>query len=477
MSKKLAYNVVLLLLLNGLIKPLYLVFVDLGFLKELGNEEYGVFFTLWNIATMLNVLLDVGISYFNTHNISQNEQLLNKHFSALVSLRIILAVFYILILVIVSLMLGHKQFLNYILIIGFNQVVLSFTLFLRSNLSALQQFKKDSFISVVDKLLLLIFGSLILYVSTLKITLWLFIAMNTFAYLLTAIYAFVLVNSEIKVFKLRFNKLFFMAIVKKSVPYASLVLLMSVYYRLDTIMISYQLTDGYEMSGVYAQGYRLYEAVSIYGYIFGALLLPMFSKMLKNKEEVYNLLSFSFRIALGGGILIAGSLIIFKDDIFQLLFNKVDLRGVVVYVFLMLGFVSLCSTYIFGTLITATKHLKWMLKISGLAILINFSLNFLLIKKMGVSGAAFASFLTQTVVAILQIVKTKKILLISPHQMISLFSKFLLQMILSIVVVLYAFCNNLSFLTLLFLCFLLIFIFMISGMLPIKEVKKYLVKN
>ena len=279
MSRKLAYNVVLLLILNGLIKPLYLVFVDIGFLKELGNTEYGIFFTIWNIATMLNVFLDVGISYFNTHNISQNEQLLNKHFSSLVSLRILLAFVYILILFFVTLSLGHGQYLLYVFLIGLNQVLLSFTLFFRSNLSALQQFKKDSFISVVDKFLLLIFGTILLYVFNVKATLWVFILMNTVAYFLTSTYAFLLVYNQLKEFRFSFNKLFFLAIVKKSFPYASLVLLMSVYYRLDTIMISYQLEDGYEMSGIYAQGYRLYEAVSIYGYIFGALLLPMFSEV------------------------------------------------------------------------------------------------------------------------------------------------------------------------------------------------------
>lgn len=473
MSRKLAYNVVLLLILNGLIKPLYLVFVDLGFLKELGNKEYGVFFTLWNIATMLNILLDVGISYFNTHNISQNEQLLNKHFSALISLRFFLAGLYLLILILMLFILGHEAYLGYMLLIGFNQIILSFTLFLRSNLSALQKFKKDSFISVIDKFLLLVFGSLILYMSNVEITLWVFIIMNTLAYFLTVVYAFGLVYKEINEFKFKFNKLFFIAIVKKSVPYASLVLLMSVYYRLDTIMISYQLDDGYEMSGVYAKGYRLYEAVSIYGYIFGALLLPMFSKMLKNKEQVYNLLSFSFRIALGGGILIAGSLIIFKDDIFQLLFDDIDKGAMDVYVFLMLGFVALCSTYVFGTLITATNQLKWMLKISALAILINFTLNIFLINKMGVSGAALASFLTQVFVAIFQVIKSKKLLLINKNQLFSLFSKFTLQLILSLIIVLFTYCNNLPFSSLVALSFSLLIIFVFSGMLPIKEIKKY----
>ncbi|MFC2097971.1 polysaccharide biosynthesis C-terminal domain-containing protein [Bacteroidota bacterium] len=76
----------------------------------------------------------------------------------------------------------------------------------------------------------------------------------------------------------------------------------------------------------------------------------------------------------------------------------------------MFAFVSLATTIIFGTLLTANGSLKEMNWIAGIALLINIIINLILIPRFYAKGAAIACLATQSFVAIAQIVVSVKLL-------------------------------------------------------------------
>ena len=49
---------------------------------------------------------------------------------------------------------------------------------------------------------------------------------------------------------------------------ALLILLMTLYYRIDTLMLERLLPDGARQAGLYAQGFRFVEALNMLGYLF-----------------------------------------------------------------------------------------------------------------------------------------------------------------------------------------------------------------
>ncbi|MEZ4982583.1 MAG: hypothetical protein R2769_13570 [Saprospiraceae bacterium] len=59
----------------------------------------------------------------------------------------------------------------------------------------------------------------------------------------------------------------FHATFKKSLPFALVILLMSLYTRMDVIMIENMLEDGKYQAGVYGAGYRLLDASNMIGYL------------------------------------------------------------------------------------------------------------------------------------------------------------------------------------------------------------------
>jgi O-antigen/teichoic acid export membrane protein len=150
MKQKFVSNLLFLVLLNIIIKPFYILGIDAGVQNAVGAKEYGLYFALFNLSFLLNIFSDLGITNFNNRNIAQHRQLLNKHFSSLISLRSILIVLYIIVALVSGFLLGYSERLIFLLgWIVINQALASFILFLRSNLAGLHLFKQDS----IDNLL------------------------------------------------------------------------------------------------------------------------------------------------------------------------------------------------------------------------------------------------------------------------------------------------------------------------------------
>src|SRR3954471_12775229 len=150
MQKKFVTNLAFLLFLNLLIKPFYVLVIDLNVQNAVHAKNFGLYFALFNFSFVLNIILDFGITNFNNKNIAQNNHLLTKHFSSLVSLKIVLAVIYIIITVITGLLIGYdNRIMKLLLVQGFNMFLLFFINYMRSNLAGLHLFKTDSFVSVM----------------------------------------------------------------------------------------------------------------------------------------------------------------------------------------------------------------------------------------------------------------------------------------------------------------------------------------
>ncbi|HPT04227.1 MAG TPA: oligosaccharide flippase family protein, partial [Bacteroidales bacterium] len=164
MTKKFIKNLAFVLFINLLIKPFWILGIDRTVQNTLGAEEYGFYYVILNFTFLFNILLDFGITNFNNRNIAQNNQLLRKHLSHIIVLKLVLAVTYVLISVIVALIIHYSlKHILLLLVLCFNQFLLSFILYLRSNLSGLHLFKIDSIISVLDRFIIIVFCSVMLW--------------------------------------------------------------------------------------------------------------------------------------------------------------------------------------------------------------------------------------------------------------------------------------------------------------------------
>ena len=419
MKRKFITNLILLLSLNLLIKPFWIFGIDRTVQNVVGDADYGMYFALLNFSMLLNILLDVGITSFNNRNIAQHNFLLTKHVSNIVVLKFILAVVYAIFSLVVAAIIGYNKIqFHLLLLLIFNQFLISFTLYLRSNISGLHLFRTDSIISVLDRSFMIIICSFLLFNNFFRtfFTIEWFVYAQTVAYVLTALITFLIVLGKSGKIKVRFDLTFSRVILRKSYPYALLILLMSFYNRIDSVMLERLLPDpiGKEQAGIYAQSFRLLDAVSMFGVLFGGLLLPIFAKMIKKNENVGQMVKLAYTLIMVPAIIIAVSSIFYDQEIMAVLYKSNTEDSSKILGILMTGFIGIATTYIFGTLLTANGSLKQLNFMAFSGMVLNITMNLILIPRFQAFGSAWASLTTQFFTAAIQVALALSIFKLKP---------------------------------------------------------------
>lgn len=401
MRKKFAGNLLLLIFANILVKPFWIFGIDRVVQNRVSPQDYGTYFALFNFSFLFGIVLDFGLNNFNNRAVARHPSRLATYLPNLMVLKFGLSLLYFLAAFIAAVLTGYSELqIKMLAFLAINQVILSYILYLRSNLTALHLFKIDSVISVLDRLLAILFCGYFLYVPRFagtQVSIYHFIFSQTFALLITAIVALIALQGrqtlQFKLWRWRFVK----AILLKSAPFALLGLLMTIYYRIDAIML--ERMYGAAETDIYAQSYRLLDAINQFGYLFGVPLLPLFAGMIRRKENVHELLKFSavlmFLFSASAAILCG----FFGQQIMHLLYHNATVYSSNIFSLLMISFVPISSVYIFGTLLTAHGSMKILNIIALGGILVNVVLNVVLIPSYGALGTTTATLFTQAVVA------------------------------------------------------------------------------
>jgi len=332
MKKEFTANILFLIGINLLIKPFYALAIDTSVQNIVGPEAYGLFLAIFNFVYIQQIFADLGIQNFNNRNISRNPEQLVEQLPKILSSKILFTLGFITITLLTSWIFGYLQHFDEILVwVIASQATLSFLLYLRTNISGTGKYFTDSFISVLDKLILIIWMSYVIWV------------------------------------------------------HPSLVLLMAGYSRMDGIMLEQILNDDALAAGKYARSFRLYDTVNNFTFLFAVLLLPMFSKMIKTRENVQELVTWAFKL-LAMVSLFSIVMIYFRgEEILRLFYVNVDSGFPVTLFLLMIAGLALSLNYIYGTLLTANGNIR----------ILNI-------------GAAFATVLTQFLVLLLQVIFSYK---------------------------------------------------------------------
>lgn len=406
MKREFFLNILLLVFINLLIKPLFIFGIDLGVQNRLG-AQYGTYFALLNLAYLTQIINDFGVQNFNNRHISQNPHLLSKYFPNLLAIKALLSTTYVLFTFLAGwLLLGYDHsMLPVLLILLVNQVLVQFVLFLRSNISGLGHYRLDSLLSSLDKLLMLLTCGLLLWGHVFPLTLVSYALAQTIALAATVLIVFVALRS-LADFSIvpswaenwRAGRPAMLMLFRQSLPYALVILLMFAYTRMDAVLL--ERMAGAEHADVYAGAFRLLEACNMFGYLFASLLLPMFARQLKLKESVRPLLSLSFKLIWAGSITLASAIFFAREDLLRWMMPlraseyRFEVLGVLIW-----AFVPVSVTYIFSTLLTARERLMRMNRYFLVGIAVDLLLNLLLIPRYEALGSAIAALGTQIFIA------------------------------------------------------------------------------
>lgn len=249
-----------------------------------------------------------------------------------------------------------------------------------------------------------------------------FVYAQTISYVITALIAFAVVVGKTNYLRFHWNLSFFRLILKKSFPYALLILLMGMYSRIDSFLIERLLPDGDIQAGIYASAFRLLDvANNMSGVLIAGLLLPIFARMIKQKKQLSQMVKLPLTLLIIISATVASITVFYSLEITTLLYhqhidettieyaNRMNTTSLVIEI-LMIVYIATSSTYIFGTLLTANGSLKTLNLVAFGGVILSWSLNFLLIPNYASVGSAFAGLAAQWGTAIIQAYLAIKIL-------------------------------------------------------------------
>lgn len=407
MKKKFTENFAILLLSNLVIKPFWIFGIDRKVQLMVGADEYGNYFSAMNLTFILSIFLDMGINSFTTRAVSRSHNRAASFISNFIPIKIALSLVYFILTISIAFLLDLKLYIFLlVLLTAANQIILSFLLHIRAYISGLHLFKTDAFLSILDKLLAIIFILFFWFLTTetdkfYHITMFVLLQGVALLVALVIAYSFYRKNAQGQSEKWKFK--YTRAILLKSLPFALLVFQMGIYGRIDGVLLNYLLPQNGEETGIYAAGFRLLDAATQFGFLLSTILLPMFGKSLKLKQDIRGLVMLGSIIAIGASTFLAIFTSAFGHQIVDILYHTHDPKYSVVLNLLMFTFIPISSIYIFGTLLTANGDLKKLNIIAFVGIVLNLSLNFIFIPKFAAKGAAISALATQSIVAIMHI--------------------------------------------------------------------------
>jgi O-antigen/teichoic acid export membrane protein len=289
--------------------------------------------------------------------------------------------------------------------------------YFRSNFAGLHLFKIDAILSVLDRLLLIIICAVLLYSSliTAPFQIEWFIYAQTVTYGTTLLIALVL--SIVKIGKIRFSvkPIFSRALLRQSTPYALLILLMMLYTRMDAVMLERILPDGKEQAGIYAQGFRLLDAINMFAFLVAGLLLPIFARQIKHKESVVGVLQTSGLLLVGISLMVGISAAFSSESLMSLIYHQEISASSNAFFWIILSFIPISTGYAFGSLLTANGSMRILNQMALFGIVINVIANFILIPLYKAEGAAMATFFTQLGTALAQVFIVLKVFQLKIH--------------------------------------------------------------
>lgn len=406
MQKKFSLNLLFLLGLNVLIKPVYLFGIEVGVQNEVGQAEYGLYYAMFNFTFLFNVILDMGMNNFQKIKVAQDSSGGMRNMATLVPLKLGLSLAYVAVTVVAALVMGFGErywfFIGWIML---NQVLSAFLLLLRANLSGLHLFVRDSILSVTDRLLLILGIGYVLFFGAEPFQIEWFVLFQTGAYALAIVFALFLLPSGARFPQLNFSWNDAILMIRQTWPYALLILLMTAYSKLDGVMLERLAPHGLIEAGIYAQAYRILDAGNNFAFLYAGLLLPMFARLMReNVEGIAPLVNQGSRLLIVPAGMVFIVCFFHAEWLMDLLYHEAAGPSSKSLRWLMGSFVFISSGYVFGTLITASGKMQWLNLTAFFAVLLNVGLNFWLIPEYGAEGAAQASFYSLVAMALAQVV-------------------------------------------------------------------------
>ncbi|MDZ4171959.1 MAG: flippase, partial [Methanobacteriaceae archaeon] len=376
-------------ILAYLIGLIYLINVA----KYLGAENYGVLALALALTGIFSVFVDLGLASLTVREVSKNKYLANLFLG---NSLVIKSFFSLITLILVH---GIVNILNYPKETA--EVIYWITLFVifnslsQSVYAIFQSYQKMEYqsLGIILNSILMFIGvtALIFFQKDLMIFAMLYAMISLIIFIISLIICI----SKFTKPKISINVNVWKNLLRNSLPLGLISIFVVLFIRIDTIMLSKMVS---EMAvGWYNASVTLVQSLSFITSAVVVSVFPLFSKLHVNSQKNNFELLFrkTFHYIALISIPIGVGTTILADKIIILLYGFEYSNSIIVLQIIIWWYVIGSFSWIIGTVLNATNKQRIFLIFSGLALISNISLNFILIPKFSYIGASIATILTE----------------------------------------------------------------------------------
>lgn len=201
-------------------------------------------------------------------------------------------------------------------------------------------------------------------------------------------------------------------ILREAVPMGTILVLFTVYNRVDTLILAHYKSE--DIVGYYGLAYRIYEVLVLGAAYFANSVLPILSGLaVSNRKRMAEVYKKSWIILISMGLLVA--IINFSMAGFIPMVFKGFEGSIGALRILSLALVVSYLNHLNGFTIIALGKQWWSLRIAVVALAFNVILNLILIPHFSLYAAAFITFITEAFIMVLSLFVIHKEIGIRPR--------------------------------------------------------------
>lgn len=366
--------------------------------RYLGAKVFGTFSVALTLVLIVSSISNLGMKDILVREVARNRALTNHYlFNALVLRVVFSGIFSLILWGLLQIMDASIEIYTVAPILGLYIILEAISDTCGSIFRAHERMDYVAYLSITRGILACILGMLFLiYGYGLKGAALAYVGGTAASALLAALIS---LRRYLEGSQLRIDLTLWINLIKQSLPMSLAVILATIYFRVDIIMLSLMKKD--TVVGWYSASYRLFETLPFIPIAFTTSLLPLMSKLKKaGVEKIENIAQKAVKYLIVTSIPIVIGSVMLAEPIIHLIYGDAYSNSVQALQILVFAVPFIYVNNLLNATLISTDRQQIVGINAALCVLANIFLNLILIPSQAHKGAAMATVITEVALVV-----------------------------------------------------------------------------
>jgi O-antigen/teichoic acid export membrane protein len=390
-----------ILFIGNMISYLLGFFTTIYTARYLGVQGFGILSLALSITGIFGVFTDLGLGTLTTREVSRNKSKANKYIGNTAVMKVFLAFLTFGLISLTVYILGYPQTVkNVVYIITLSVIFSAFTGIFNSIFQAFEKMEYMS-LNIILNAILMFTGVLTVIYYGLGI-----IALSAVYFIssgIILILTFLIYSWKFFLPKIHLDLNFWKPTLKEASFFGLSSILIVIYFYIDSVMLSVMV--GNSAVGIYNAAYKLIFVLLFIPSVFVTSIFPVMSQHFESSKNLLKLeyeKSVKYLFAIAMFIFVYG--FVFADKIIVIIYGTSYTAAITALQTLIFVVPLIFITSLFGNILGAINRQRILTIVAVINVLLNVTLNLILIQKFSYIGASAATVATECLGFILMFV-------------------------------------------------------------------------